>query len=331
MIEVILREDVKTLGKAGELVRVKPGYARNFLLPQGLAYEATEGNKKRIAAETRARGARDQAERAEAERLAATLGAVTLTLTGKAGEEGKLFGSITAQDIAEALGRAGPHGRPAPDRARAPDQDAGRPHRRGPAAPRGPCRGARLGRRGVDRAGDDASGSPTSTGRGSPARSSPPPTGWPPGRDEINRINVFPVPDGDTGTNFSLTLRAVADALRALGDASLPETARTMARAAVLGARGNSGMMLAHFLLGFAESLGDRRQRHARATSRPRSGRAPTGSTHRSTTPARARSSPSPARRPRRPSARRPSRADIGEFMRRLLAEGEPRWPGRPS
>jgi DegV family protein with EDD domain len=80
------------------------------------------------------------------------------------------------------------------------------------------------------------------------------------GRDEINRINVFPVPDGDTGTNFSLTLRAVADALRALGDASLPETARTAARAAVLGARGNSGMMLAHFLMGFAEALGDTRQ-----------------------------------------------------------------------
>src|SRR5215213_1151678 len=78
------------------------------------------------------------------------------------------------------------------------------------------------------------------------------------GRDEINRINVFPVPDGDTGTNFSLTLRAVADALRALGDASLPETARTMARAGVLGARGNSGMMLAHFLMGFADELGDR-------------------------------------------------------------------------
>ena len=79
------------------------------------------------------------------------------------------------------------------------------------------------------------------------------------GRDEINRINVFPVPDGDTGTNFSLTLRAVADALRALGDAPLPDTARTMARASVLGARGNSGMMLAHFLLGFAESVGDKR------------------------------------------------------------------------
>jgi large subunit ribosomal protein L9 len=107
MTDVILREDVKSLGKAGELVRVKPGYARNFLLPQGLAFEATEGNKKRIAAETRARGARDQAERTEAERFAATLGAVTLTLKGKAGEEGKLFGSITSQDIAEALAAQG--------------------------------------------------------------------------------------------------------------------------------------------------------------------------------------------------------------------------------
>jgi uncharacterized protein len=84
------------------------------------------------------------------------------------------------------------------------------------------------------------------------------------GRDEINRINVFPVPDGDTGTNFTLTLRAVADALRALGDAPLPETARTAARAAVLGARGNSGMMLAHFLLGFSEALGDREQASTR-------------------------------------------------------------------
>ena len=78
------------------------------------------------------------------------------------------------------------------------------------------------------------------------------------GRDEINRLNVFPVPDGDTGTNFSLTLRAVSDALRARGDTSLGETAQVAARAAVLGARGNSGMMLAHFLLGFSESIGNR-------------------------------------------------------------------------
>jgi large subunit ribosomal protein L9 len=107
MIEVILREDIKTLGRAGEMVRVKPGYARNYLLPKGLAYEATEGNKKRVAAETRVRAARNQAERVEAERVAATLNDVVLTLTGKAGEEGKLFGSITSQDIADALAQQG--------------------------------------------------------------------------------------------------------------------------------------------------------------------------------------------------------------------------------
>ncbi len=107
MMEVILREDVKSLGKAGEMVRVKPGYARNYLLPQGLAYEATEGNKKRIAAETKARTSRQDSERAEAQRAAATLDQVALTLTGKAGEEGKLFGSITTQDLADALARQG--------------------------------------------------------------------------------------------------------------------------------------------------------------------------------------------------------------------------------
>ena len=107
MMELILREDVKSLGKAGEMVRVKPGYARNYLLPQGLAYEATEGNKKRIAAETKARTSRQNAERTEAERAAAALGQVALTLSGKAGEEGKLFGSITTQDLADALAQQG--------------------------------------------------------------------------------------------------------------------------------------------------------------------------------------------------------------------------------
>jgi large subunit ribosomal protein L9 len=107
MIEVILREDVKTLGRAGEMVRVKPGYARNYLLPQGLAYEATEGNKKRIAAETKARTSRNEAEKTQAQQVATTLSAVTLSLSGKAGEEGKLFGSITSQDVADALARAG--------------------------------------------------------------------------------------------------------------------------------------------------------------------------------------------------------------------------------
>lgn len=107
MIEVILRENVASLGKAGEMVRVRPGYARNFLLPKGLAYEASEGNKKRIVAEQKARTARLEAEKAEAQQQAAKLGGVQVQLTGKAGEEGKLFGSVTSSDIAEALAARG--------------------------------------------------------------------------------------------------------------------------------------------------------------------------------------------------------------------------------
>lgn len=103
MIELILRESVPSLGKAGDLVRVKPGYARNFLLPRGLAFEATDGNKKRIAAESKARATRDSAERAEAQAYATKLAGVELNFTAKAGEDGKLFGSITSADIAESL------------------------------------------------------------------------------------------------------------------------------------------------------------------------------------------------------------------------------------
>ena len=80
-MDVILRDDVKSLGKAGDLVRVKPGYARNFLLPQGLAYEATEGNKKRIVAETRARTVRLAAEIDAAVASAAGLSAIALTFS----------------------------------------------------------------------------------------------------------------------------------------------------------------------------------------------------------------------------------------------------------
>ncbi len=102
-MEVILREDVKSLGKAGELVKVKPGYARNFLLPKGLAYEATEGNRKRIAAEAKSRAARLDQERGEAQAVGARLSGVALTLKRKAGEGDRLFGSITSQDLADAL------------------------------------------------------------------------------------------------------------------------------------------------------------------------------------------------------------------------------------
>ncbi len=142
------------------------------------------------------------------------------------------------------------------------------------------------------------------------------------GREEINRINVFPVPDGDTGTNFSLTLRAVADALRALGDAPLPDTARTMARAAVLGARGNSGMMLAHFLMGFAESLGDRPT--ATTGDVARGLRLGADRLYESLDDPREGTILTVAREAAAAAERAAAEtADIGEFMRRLLAEGE--------
>ena len=142
------------------------------------------------------------------------------------------------------------------------------------------------------------------------------------GRDEINRINVFPVPDGDTGTNFSLTLRAVADALRALGDAPLPETGRTMARAAVLGARGNSGMMLAHFLLGFSDALGDRRT--ATAGDIAQALRAGSDRLYTSLDDPREGTILTVAREAADAAARAAADSpDIVAFMHRLLAEGE--------
>ncbi len=77
-------------------------------------------------------------------------------------------------------------------------------------------------------------------------------------RAELDRINVFPIPDGDTGTNLALSLRAIADALGGVEDVSVSGMAGRIAEAGVLGARGNSGMMLAHYFLGFAEGLGSR-------------------------------------------------------------------------
>lgn len=84
------------------------------------------------------------------------------------------------------------------------------------------------------------------------------------GREELNRINVYPVPDGDTGTNFHLTMKSIAEALQRVGDAPLPEVSRAAAQAAVMGSRGNSGMMLSHFLVGFDEGIGARFRVRAR-------------------------------------------------------------------
>lgn len=77
-------------------------------------------------------------------------------------------------------------------------------------------------------------------------------------RAELNRINVFPVPDGDTGTNLALTVASIADRLRPTSHDSVAEVARTAAEAAIMGARGNCGMILSHFLLGFSDGIGGR-------------------------------------------------------------------------
>jgi large subunit ribosomal protein L9 len=102
-MEVILREDIEHLGQAGEIVGVKAGYARNFLIPRGLAYWATAENKQRVESERRRREERHAAERAGAEEKAQRLASLSLTFTARTGEGEKLFGSITAADIAEQL------------------------------------------------------------------------------------------------------------------------------------------------------------------------------------------------------------------------------------
>jgi large subunit ribosomal protein L9 len=108
-MEIILREDVQNLGKAGEVVKVKDGYARNYLLPQGLAYTATEANKKRIIFEANRIAKQRAVEKAAAETEAARLVEVRLTFTAKVGEEEKLYGSVTASDIQRQLEEQGFH------------------------------------------------------------------------------------------------------------------------------------------------------------------------------------------------------------------------------
>ena len=108
-MEIILREDVQNLGRAGDVVKVKDGYARNYLLPKGLAYLATEANKKRIVYEAERIARQRAAEKASAETEATQLTDVRLTFTVKVGEEDKLFGSVTASDIQRKLAELGIH------------------------------------------------------------------------------------------------------------------------------------------------------------------------------------------------------------------------------
>lgn len=106
-MEIILRQSIDNLGNPGDVVTVKNGYARNYLLPRGFAFEATPGNLKRIAAERSRLETAENERRDSASSLARRLEEVQLTFSARVGEEGKLFGSVTAADIAEQLATQG--------------------------------------------------------------------------------------------------------------------------------------------------------------------------------------------------------------------------------
>ncbi len=102
-MKLILKRAVPNLGESGEVVSVKPGYARNYLLPQGLAYEASEANLQRIEEEQRQSTERARRDYLEARRRASQLEETVLTFRERAAEEGRLFGSVSASDIVEQL------------------------------------------------------------------------------------------------------------------------------------------------------------------------------------------------------------------------------------
>jgi large subunit ribosomal protein L9 len=100
-MKLILKQDVANLGEAGAVVQVKPGYGRNYLIPQGLAYVASEANMKRLEEEQAKAEERARRDFLEARRRAAQVEGLSLTFDVKASEDGKLFGSVTAAEIAE--------------------------------------------------------------------------------------------------------------------------------------------------------------------------------------------------------------------------------------
>lgn len=102
-MRVILRSDHKGLGKRGDIIDVSEGHARNFLLPKGLAFKASDGAASQAASMRRARDLRDSQDREAAQTVASALVAKTITIKAKAGTEGRLFGSVTAADVAEAV------------------------------------------------------------------------------------------------------------------------------------------------------------------------------------------------------------------------------------
>lgn len=106
-INVVLTEDMANLGKSGELVRVRPGYARNYLIPRGLAISATAANVARIEHEKKVAEARNAKLKGEAEQLSQKLANVKITIERPVGEGDRLYGSVTSRDVEEALAAAG--------------------------------------------------------------------------------------------------------------------------------------------------------------------------------------------------------------------------------
>ena len=102
-MEVILREDIDNLGTRGQVVKVAPGYARNFLLPKRMAVAATEANKKIVEQERQVHLKKEAKAQGEAQDLAKIMTGATVRIAQKAGENDQLFGSVTSKDIAEAL------------------------------------------------------------------------------------------------------------------------------------------------------------------------------------------------------------------------------------
>jgi large subunit ribosomal protein L9 len=106
-MEIVLIKDYDQLGKAMDVLTVKDGYARNFLIPSGIAVPATEGNKKRVAEAKRLNEGREEKKQVEARQLAKKIEQVPCTIPVKVGEEDKIFGSVTAQEIADFLKKEG--------------------------------------------------------------------------------------------------------------------------------------------------------------------------------------------------------------------------------
>ncbi|RJP57088.1 MAG: 50S ribosomal protein L9 [Candidatus Auribacter fodinae] len=106
-MEIILVKQVKDLGSEGDVVKVADGYARNFLIPQGFAITATKSSLKKIDEIRQSKIKREQKEKLQAQKLAEKIGSVSCTIARQVGEDDKLFGSVTSQDIAKALEKEG--------------------------------------------------------------------------------------------------------------------------------------------------------------------------------------------------------------------------------